>query len=44
MSLELLAEEIEDPFGLDQNDLPTENISERIKISVQEIFQYTEVK
>lgn len=44
MSLEFLAEEIEDPFGLDQNDVPTEDISERIKISVQEIFQYSEIK
>lgn len=38
MSLELLAEEIEEPFGLDQNDLPTEEISENIRMSVKEIF------
>lgn len=37
-SLELLAEEIEDPFGLDANDLPTEKISSNIRKSVKEIF------
>lgn len=31
VSMEILAEEIEDPFGLDDNDLPTDEISERIK-------------
>jgi ion channel-forming bestrophin family protein len=40
MSLELLAEEIEDPFGLDDNDLPTPEISNKIKTSVDEIFNY----
>ena len=39
MSLELLAEEIEDPFGLDDNDLPIESISDNIQISVNEIFK-----
>lgn len=37
-SLELIAEEIEDPFGKDSNDLPTEQISRNIRKSVQEIF------
>jgi ion channel-forming bestrophin family protein len=37
-SLELIAEEIENPFGTDPNDLPTDQISETIKISVKEIF------
>lgn len=37
-SLELLAEEIEDPFGNDANDLPTDKISNNIRISVKEIF------
>lgn len=37
-SLELLAEEIEDPFGMDANDLPTDKISANIRVSVKEIF------
>jgi ion channel-forming bestrophin family protein len=31
VSLEILAEEIEDPFGLDDNDLPTDQMTERIE-------------
>jgi putative membrane protein len=38
-SLELIAEEIEDPFGKDANDLPTDAISEGIKNSVNEILE-----
>ncbi|RPD42336.1 bestrophin family protein [Chitinophaga barathri] len=37
-SLELIAEEIEDPFGKDANDLPTEMISANIRKHVQEIL------
>lgn len=37
-SLELIAEEIEDPFGGDQNDVPTEKISQTIQRNVEEIF------
>ena len=37
-SLELIAEEIEDPFGNDENDLPTEKISENIKKHVEELL------
>ncbi|HEX8268572.1 MAG TPA: bestrophin family ion channel [Flavobacterium sp.] len=37
-SLELIAEEIEDPFGVDQNDLPTLKISENIKKHVEELM------
>ncbi|UOK41847.1 MULTISPECIES: bestrophin family protein [Flavobacterium] len=37
-SLELIAEEIEDPFGDDENDLPTKKISENIKRHVGEIL------
>ncbi|WP_313805584.1 bestrophin family ion channel [Flavobacterium sp.] len=37
-SLELIAEEIEDPFGNDENDLPTKKISENIKKHVAEIL------
>ena len=37
-SLELIAEEIEDPFGFDANDLPIEKISSNIKKHVEEIL------
>ncbi len=37
-SLELIAEEIEDPFGEDANDLPTDDLSGKIKMNVIEIF------
>jgi putative membrane protein len=37
-SLELIAEEIEDPFGNDSNDLPMEKITENIKRNIQEIL------
>jgi putative membrane protein len=37
-SLELIAEEIEEPFGTDENDLPTEIISENIKRHVNELL------
>ncbi|MGX5817434.1 bestrophin family protein [Chitinophaga lutea] len=37
-SLELIAEEIEDPFGQDANDLPTETISANIRKHVEEIL------
>ncbi len=37
-SLELLAESIEDPFGSDANDLPTDELAGKIKANVQEIF------
>ena len=37
-SLELIAEEIEDPFGNDENDLPTQKISENIKKHVEELL------
>ena len=37
-SLELIAEEIEDPFGKDANDLPLDSIADGIKNSVQEIL------
>lgn len=38
VSMEVLAEEIEDPFGADDNDLPTDTICERIRANVQEVF------
>ncbi len=37
-SLEIIAEEIEDPFGTDENDLPLENIYNNIKRHVEEIL------
>jgi putative membrane protein len=37
-SIELLAEEIEDPFGNDANDLPLDNICENIQKHVGEIL------
>lgn len=37
-SLELIAEEIEDPFGADTNDLPTESMSRNIQHNVYDIF------
>ena len=37
-SIELIAEEIEDPFGTDDNDLPTDQISEMIKQNLDEIM------
>ncbi len=37
-SLELIAEEIEDPFGGDANDLPTRKIAENIKKHVEELL------
>ena len=37
-SLELIAEEIEDPFGRDANDLPTEKIAANIRLHVEEIL------
>ena len=36
-SLELISEEIEDPFGDDANDLPTQELSEKIKANLDEI-------
>ncbi len=38
VSMEILAEEIEDPFGLDDNDLPTDDLSIKIKANVEEII------
>ena len=38
LSVELIAEEIEDPFGKDINDLPIDELSEKIKANVREII------
>jgi ion channel-forming bestrophin family protein len=38
VSMEVLAEEIEEPFGSDDNDLPTDQLCEKIRENVREIF------
>lgn len=38
VSLELIAEEIEDPFGTDENDLPLDLIASNIKKHIEEIL------
>ena len=38
VSIELIGEEIEDPFGRDQNDLPTDELSEKILGNLREII------
>jgi putative membrane protein len=38
LSIELIAEEIEDPFGKDVNDLPTDELAVKIKENVHEIL------
>jgi ion channel-forming bestrophin family protein len=38
LSVELIAEEIEDPFGKDLNDLPTDELAVKIRENVREIL------
>jgi ion channel-forming bestrophin family protein len=38
LGVELIAEEIEDPFGKDINDLPTDRLSAKIKENIREIL------
>lgn len=38
VSMEILAEEIEDPFGNDDSDLPTDDLSAKIRANVKEIL------
>ena len=38
VSLEIIAEEIEMPFGVDPNDLPTQKLSDMMRRNVHEIF------
>jgi len=38
VGMEVLAEEIEDPFGKDTNDLPTDDLAVKIKANVKEIL------
>jgi putative membrane protein len=37
--MEVLAEEIEDPFGKDENDLPTDTLCETIQRNTSELLQ-----
>ena len=37
-SIELISEEIEEPFGYDDNDLPITKISENIKRHIEELI------
>lgn len=39
VSIEILAEEIEDPFGKDDNDLPTDELCIKIRANVKEILR-----
>lgn len=39
VSIELIAEEIEDPFGRDNNDLPTDDLAFKIRNNVKEILK-----
>lgn len=39
VSMEVLAEEIEEPFGDDDNDLPTDQLCVKIRENVREIFE-----
>jgi ion channel-forming bestrophin family protein len=38
LSIELIGEEIEDPFGRDVNDLPTDELAKKIRENVREIL------
>jgi putative membrane protein len=38
VSMEVLAEEIEDPFGADDNDLPTDQLCETIAKNMEEVL------
>jgi putative membrane protein len=38
MSLELIAEEIEDPFNNDENDIPMETLAQNIEKNVHQIM------
>ncbi len=39
VSIELISEEIEDPFGRDLNDLPTDDLASKIKSNINEILK-----
>jgi putative membrane protein len=37
-SIEVIAEEIEDPFGREANDLPLDSISDTIRVNLHDIL------
>ncbi len=39
VSIELIAEEIEDPFGTDDNDLPTDELSDKMNVNIEELVK-----
>lgn len=39
VGLEMIGEEIEDPFGVDRNDLPLNQLSQLIRVNVHDILQ-----
>ena len=39
VGLELIAEEIEDPFGYDDDDLPVDELCEKVEGNIQEIIR-----
>jgi putative membrane protein len=39
VSLEVIAEEIENPFGTDPNDLPINELTDKIRHNVNSIFR-----
>jgi len=43
LSVELIAEEIEEPFGKDVNDLPTDELSAKMRVHVREIMSFPAV-
>lgn len=42
VGIELIGEEIEDPFGTDPNDLPFDSLEEKIRANVQELMSFEE--
>jgi len=38
VSLEIITEEVENPFGIDANDLPTDEMARNIAANVKEIL------
>jgi len=39
VGLELIAEEIEDPFGYDDDDLPVDELCAKVERNIKEIIQ-----
>ena len=40
VGLEIIGEEIQDPFGLERNNLPLNQLSQNIRLNVHELMQY----